>query len=387
MKKFKYKESYSGWGISEGAKHHLRGNPRSRKKMRKYKVEKFRQSGKDFYNLIMTVKELENIAKVPLFDPNTEKGYQRLPSQTRIKNAAEYITKGGVFPTSILVNYRGKINFETEDSNDLQEWGTLRLDDNQKLNIVDGQHRELSLLHAIKKMQRDDLRDFQIPVVISNFQTELEEMQNFRIINRKQKSVPTDLTDRLIAKELEETTDLEQLMRAGRYKSYRKFKSVEIVKKLNEWEKSPWYQKIKQANVTKNQAPDSTVNERSMTQSLKSYLKVTDATSNIDKNVEMIANFWKAIHELCPEAAKDEKKYPYMWNTTGIYTLHMILPTVMELAKGEYTKEKFKDILQPLPQMKSEYWQKNGLLKGIGGLGGFNKIANDIRADLVFQNQ
>ena len=355
--------------------------------MRKYKAIRFRQSGQEFFNIVWTVKELEKQTQVPLFDPDTEKGYQRSPSPTRIAKAGKFIVDGGIFPTSILINYKGQIDFDVEQNNGSYEWGTLRVRDDTKFNIVDGQHRKLALNYAINELQREDLADFHIPIVLSNFKTELSEMQNFRIINREQKSVPTDLTDRLIARELEETTDLETLMRQGHLKRYRLLKSVEIVKQINDRSSSPWHEKIKQPNVTRANAPDATVTERSMTQSLKDYLKVTDATSDINKNVDTVVNYWKAIHELCPEAAKEEDKYPYLWNTTGIYVLHMILPTVMELSKGEYTKEKFKEILKPLHQMKSEYWQNNGLLKGIGGLGGFNKIANEIKADLVFQNQ
>lgn len=123
-----------------------------------------------------------------------------------------------------------------------------------------------------------------------------------------------------------------------------------------------------------------------MTQSLKDFLKLTDATTDITKNTDILVNYWKAIHQLCPEAARDPKKYPYLWNTTGIYVLHLVLPTVMELAKGTYTTEKFKEILKQLTQMKDEHWQENGELKSIGGLGGFNKIANEIKADLVFEH-
>ena len=123
-----------------------------------------------------------------------KQGYQRKPTITRLKRIAKYLYKAGsrnaifsVFPASIILSYRGKLEFTpfTNDSN----FGSLKLKPEDKLFIVDGQHRFEGLKYAIIEDEVDELLSFNVPITIIQSNSKIDEIRQFVLINRTQKNV------------------------------------------------------------------------------------------------------------------------------------------------------------------------------------------------------
>lgn len=353
--------------------------------MRKFEVQKFVQNGQVMYSTVMTAKQLLEETTIAYYDPETGKGYQRALKPKRIKKVANFLKEGGTLPSSIVVNFRGEMDFTPNDGS--TNMGILRLPENIKANklyLVDGQHRGEGIKCAIEDPEflLTHLSDgFEFPIVITNHKTESEEMNDFRIINVNQKSVPTDLTDRLVVRDLMEKGNLSQLHEKSP-KQVKIVKAVKITEQLNKRKDSPWKEKIRQANMR--HTANTRISERSFSTSLNDFLKATEIFT-IEKSIDVIINYWNAVHEMCPEAAKKPDEYPYLWNTTGVYSLHMVLPTVVLEAGGDLSKDRFIKILKDLEAMRDKFWKKGGKLKGIGGMSGFKKIAEEIKHDLIYE--
>ncbi|MCV5754768.1 hypothetical protein OFN51_38810, partial [Escherichia coli] len=74
----------------------------------------------------------------------------------------------------------------------------LTLPFDEKLQIVDGQHRIEGLRYAIEEKGVDYLRDFPIPFVIMETPNRVVEMNQFRTINGTAKAVRTDLVNAIL---------------------------------------------------------------------------------------------------------------------------------------------------------------------------------------------
>lgn len=346
------------------------------------KALRFTQAGTPFYILVFSGLELKTNTRTPWYDPVTETGYQRKPRDTRIKKAAKYLQEGGTFPTSVLVNCRKPLDFRIEADLGIFQYGALRIPEDADLNLVDGQTRELGIEAAVNGLGVEGLDDFGLPVVLSNFPDEFTEMQHFRTINREQKSVPTDLTDRLLAKELHQKSSQEELIRSGKMGILRSWKAVQVARLLNERDESPWKDLVKPPNTQGSSASLSMVSERSMSQSLKDVIRRME-TFTPEEIAKVVVNYWRAVMKRCELASNDKDGYPYLWNTTGIYTMHMLFPAVYERALGDTSVENFERLLSKISELRSDMWVKDGDLKGIGGIGGFKKVSSELTAELI----
>jgi len=91
--------------------------------------------------------------------PDNTQGYQRLSQETRFTDARgsiiRYLTKEkGGFPTSILVNIREGLTFTEEQDYGCFSIGELEIDDNEKLWLLDGQHRVEALRRVIDENEK-----------------------------------------------------------------------------------------------------------------------------------------------------------------------------------------------------------------------------------------
>ncbi len=343
---------------------------------------RFMQGTTPFYVTVWTGQEIRTQAKAPWYNPETDTGYQRKPKRSRIVRAAKYLAKKGTFPTSVLVNCRSPIRFQVLEDFGIFQFGKIRIPDNAKLNMVDGQTRQLAIDYGAEKLGIEDLNGFGIPVILANWPDEHTEMIQFRTINREQKSVPTDLTDRLLSKELHMSSSQEELIRSGKMGMLRDWKANQVARLLNERIDSPWRELIRPPNAPESVADKSLVSERSMSQSLKEVVRRME-TFSPEEIASVATNYWRAVMNRCSEAASKPEEYPYLWKTMGIYTMHMLFSAVYERTFGDTSVENFENILSRISQLNSEFWEKDGELKGIGGIGGFKKIALGLMADLL----
>ena len=156
---------------------------------------------RSIYLTALPVKFLALRADIDRWTKTNREGYQRPPLESRLRptgraSIIRYLLKeAGILPTSVLLNIRCKLKFREEGKiTDEISFGKLIIPDNEKLWIVDGQHR----LEALKRATslRPEFAEYPVPVTIMDLDNRFEEMLLFYIVNSRQKRIPTDIAYR-----------------------------------------------------------------------------------------------------------------------------------------------------------------------------------------------
>lgn len=155
-----------------------------------------------FYSLTLPI---EVIAKCCSPNPRADdpmNGFQRKLDEARAESIADYISQGGVIPSSIILS--AQIDAECEYISRKKAL-TFNSNENSFL-IIDGQHR----VYGFRKLQERDFHDpkLRVPVVIFSDLTPVEEARVFIDVNTLQKPVPKELL--LDIKKLAETENAEE---------------------------------------------------------------------------------------------------------------------------------------------------------------------------------
>jgi len=327
-----------------------------------------------------------------------KQGYQRKPSVTRLKKIAKYLHKAdrrdaifSVFPSTIILSYRGKISFTpiSEDEN----LGTLEIPSDETFFIIDGQHRFGGLKYAIVEDEVQELLSFQVPVTIIECKSKIDEIRQFALINRTQKKVKTDLSDRLL-KTLKDLGVIDNSI-AGLEQEDWKSRAVAIAEKLNSDRESPWYGRIIRPNSPKTDI--AVAGESEFTKSLKPFLLSSWAKgqngSGINNVYGIINEYWCAWRDLIPEAFEKPAEF-VIQKTPGFHSLNRILPEVTmkctELFKKERNRKNFRDILKRIDseRLEAEWWKSSsddGASTYVG-MGPINSLAEDFEKDILESN-
>jgi DGQHR domain-containing protein len=149
--------------------------------------------GRRFYQFTIEPDRLLKIGYIShrqRLDADSVGAYQRMLRKGRLTQIRAYIDAGGVFPTNVVVNFRGKRRFDL--SGDRPEgdvnFGTLTLPNTYKSAwIIDGQHRLYGF--AGSKWAKST----QLPVLAFVGLPPSEEARMFVDINNKQVRVPRNL--------------------------------------------------------------------------------------------------------------------------------------------------------------------------------------------------
>ena len=346
------------------------------------------QNGRELYVTTMTAEQLKNeeFVRVDEYSSANNRGYQRLPADSRISAFARYISQAkGISPLSVTLSAREPVKFRSTTGN----VGKLSIPEKSPLWIVDGQHRIGGLRHLLD--DHAEYGNFALPVVIlptygvngtqDPRDAEYEEAKEFLVINRTQKGVRADLAERFLG----------QLVRAEGAKVIQGLpsqitrgiewvpKATEIVDKLNE--SGPWRGKIRMPNDPRG---TTVAAQKSFTDSLEPILASADFKAyTSDEIAEFLRRYWAAISELCPEAFERPGDY-VLQKTTGLFVLHGVFPTVARMAakSGVITKETIKEVLErePLEEfMKSDYWSSSS---GAGLMGSSLKAFGILEAKI-----
>ena len=151
---------------------------------------------KRFFQFVIEPDRLLKIAFVghrAKIDAQTIGTYQRLLKRKRLKDIAKHINlQGGIFPTNIVVNFRGRrdLRFDaaTPSGDDPTVFGTLYLPNTYKSAwVIDGQHRLYGFALS------DQFGSGKIPVLAFDNLSESDEVGLFVDINTKQVRVPASL--------------------------------------------------------------------------------------------------------------------------------------------------------------------------------------------------
>jgi len=142
------------------------------------------------YTFYVQPKKLLKFAYVARRRSLKENFYQRMLDKSRIKNIQQFLDKGGIFPTNIIISLKkGEKTFEKIDNlgitKDL-EIGILTIKNSYNACwIIDGQHR----LYSFARSKSNDL----IPCIAFDEISIEDERGFFLAINREQKPIQPDL--------------------------------------------------------------------------------------------------------------------------------------------------------------------------------------------------
>jgi DGQHR domain-containing protein len=358
------------------------------------------QDGHTVYLTSIRAEDLEEFTKIDRFDPalpidHPDQGYQRSEEMPRVKKLANWLRQnlddgdGVLMPTSLLASTRkGKLNYDKERC-------TITLSAKEKIHLVDGQHRRAGLLYAINEKGRDELRDFQVPLIIVEGLSTEDEMRQFAVVNSTQKSVRTDLVNMILTQ-----------LAAGegddviRPKEQWKVVVSRALQALNSDSSGPWYDMVVMPNETgfnKNEVEEEPtlahkklVRATSFMSSLKPIYDYLDQSlwdvqglSTAERGEQLaaiVSAFWSAIRRLNKEAFERPGDY-VLQKTPGLFALHRIckrvLPVMYE-ARRPWDVENFVTMLEPCAELHDPtFWERvGGDASKYGSMKGFAELAD-----------
>lgn len=345
------------------------------------------QKGVTLYVTALPLRVVAKYANVDRWTPDNREGYQRPLVDRRLAELARYVVQEeGVLPTSVLLCARSEdtpaVRFEPTRSEDgFADLGTLEIPEGATLWVVDGQNRLYGVLRAYERGD-DALGNYTFPVSILYGVERYDEMIHFNIINTRQRKMPTDIVDRHLLIRMQ--NEGLRMISAGRHgeREYLRGKTTHVVDILNETS-GPWQGQIAIPGVAGRE--QGLVRQHAMVYSLEPVMKDPwVATRSDDEVVKLLVNFWQALRDTMPEAFESPAEHRIQ-ATVGIYSLHMVLPSVIQicLAERDLSPSKMREIMEATG-ITSTFWHKdNGdpLILGTG-MASMRALAQYIRDQL-----
>lgn len=320
----------------------------------------------------ITVSALISKGFIPEYDPNNDTGYQRSPQSGRIKELADAINNNSVdLPTALLLNIRRK-----KEDVIIRENGKMFLDlskvKGKGIYIVDGQHRFLAVKSALENSPNDSFANYKIPFVSMLGANEYQEMEQFHIVNSKNRPVSTSLALQLLRKRAENNPDL--LAALEEQDLDWKITGQEIVNLLSRNSKI-WRDRIQLPNAKKG---TTTIPSPSMITSFQPIIKSSRffRQASLEQKIQLINAYWEGIALIIGEAfetGKDKGENGYdkfsIQKGVGVRGLHGIYPGALDLVRSAgaspFLAESFIPVLQ-------------GPIMGARGLNGNDELVEGI---------
>ena len=319
------------------------------------KVEKVRlygalviQRGRPLMLTAVNAQDVVRQAVVDVYDPTTQKGYQRVGVPSRMREAGRYYEEGGRMPNPLLVNIRAedfeKIRVEITAGERAEydeaietkgNWvgaGYIEFLADLQLWIYDGQHRAGGVGDLVKR--RDEFDDFPVPLSITLGLSEVDEMKEFYEVNTNAKSVKTDLAWELLRQMAMQDPELAyELNLQGRDWITR---GLEVVMALGNLD-GPWADRIQAPNEKKVRSDGLTMAQAQFVQSIKPVLDMALFERADPITIAQVLNaYWKGVAQVLPEPF-DPHTSPKDWviqKGPGAYTLHRVMPRVIEVIRA-----------------------------------------------------
>lgn len=294
---------------------------------------KIRQGNLTLYTTSLRVSDLRrpNFYEIETLDPDEGTGYQRVLSESRAKRLAEYLLEGhkvleAFLPTSVFLATDKLLPFD--DTKNL-----LTIDESKTgpFNVVDGQHRLRGLVLAAEK--NPELNEFEVPVNIAVGLSKVSQMAHFLIVNTTQKAVDKAVEQQIVSR-LTEMIDFEKTPVLPKWIQRQVDKgedarALAIVTHLNDEVTSPWYGKIRMANM-EDEAGEVTINQQSFVTSLKKLVltpsnPISGPNWDAERQKKVLANYWRAITSLLVE---DGDVSSVIFKTNGLHLFHGVSPAI-----------------------------------------------------------
>lgn len=364
---------------------------------------RLQQNGFKIFITGIRAEDLQDFTTIDRFDHRLEpddprQGYQRKEDMPRIKKLGNWLReqiqsrRGVLMPTAILTSTRGELVKFDETK------GAITLERSHPLYVVDGQHRRGGLRYGIHEKGLDELRGFEMPLIIVENLSREQEMQQFAVVNGTQKGVRTDLVN-MILTQLAAAKGDDFIPEKDQWKVV----VSRTIAALNDEPAGPWYHRIVMPNEqTASKADRAEHPELAHTQLVRAtsfmtslrpiydYLKQyfdhesLDSETRADRLVEVVSAFWRAVRSMNPEAFAEPGNY-VLQKTPGIFALHRmcakILP-VMHIARRPWDEANFLAMLEPCVELADPgYWDaEEGEAAKYGSMKGFAELAENLEA-------
>ncbi len=256
-----------------------------------------------------------------------KKGYQRLLSEKRAKDIAEYVNDGGIIPGCIILSAQNNANLVFNDNQIIFE------EHDDSFFVIDGQHRLYGANYAKNNIQ--------IPVYIFNDLEIEEEVQYFLDVNSKQKGVPKTLRIEL-TKFLSEPGSKDEIR-------------LKLFNQLNEDPESPLFNRL--SSTTSVPGKLSHVPFQHVIDPIleKEPMNVFD----FEKKYMILKNFLQAVDSILTDNFGDSKKLTKTVFFNAIFNnFNMICNRV--IMRGSYQLENFIQVIEPIKDIDFDEYKGTG---------------------------
>lgn len=298
------------------------------------------------------------------------RGYQRLRNTEKVDSIADFISKiKGIMPPSVLVGIRDpKVKYEGNS-----KIGVLKVPENARLYVVDGQHRIWGYRRLGERGEADG--EFSLPAVFlcptiwsRDLRPDVEEGKQFITINKTQSKVKKELVDAFVYSlaspdTIEPKYNLDGVSADIRKEMRRRIRARSVAVNLCNW--PAWKNKVREPNSSRK---ESIIGITSLVDTLASDVVEhpryqTRMPGDIAKDVE---HYWEAILECYPHAKVDSRHY-WVQKLLGIAVFHKLFPYI-DAATADKSTQGYYDILKKKAKLLPEerFWGKSGKARESG---------------------
>ena len=359
---------------------------------------RFEQSGQTLYLTAMKASELLACCHTDEWNPAIgwdldKQGYQRMPVPAHVERIAAFLTESPnpVMPNAALLSAResarGVLPFTPVGDGANPVAGTLEIPDGRQLCIVDYQHRARGLHMAIEELQATSLADFMMPVIILADVPRYEEIQQFHVINSKQKRIDTDLGLALLQTLASALGEAELGNLAGPGNFYR-IRGTRLTFSLAARASGPWVGKIAQPHELPQ--PGVVIKVKSFVDSLAHVLSKRASCSFLDDEplLDVLTEFWTALEAIVP--ASFAAPTSQIQRTVGVYAFHIVFARFLYPrlnARATTTMNDFRAALLPAADeyINDRFWAAKGPANVYVGSSGYRNLARRIADKLVLR--
>jgi DGQHR domain-containing protein len=314
----------------------------------------FPQGGHQLVLLNVSAKILYSVCVINQREENKDEGYQRTLSPARADRIAEFIDKGNLLPTSVLVSFG--------DDAKVTDSGTkLTIPNRPNAGwIIDGQHRLAGAHRAAN--------DIVVPVVAFLGLPLKEQILCFVTINKEQKGVPSSLYLDLLPQLPPTQTEAE----AARERA------ADLGQLMKRDEQSPFYAKIVATTAPKQ-------GELSLTNFVRKVASLVrrDGRLNTLRDEErqaVLDNYYRGLEQIFPQEYR--KSNSVFFKTLGFGAVMSVLPSFLDAtinrSRGGFTAKDAADTFKLISHFEFSSWHERGT-----GTQAEAAAADDLRRELL----
>lgn len=347
-------------------------------KFEKYYIS-IKQNSFTMYLMKITVYELIENTFIELYDHDTGYGYQRKLVPNHYRKIAKFIqeAENPIMPSSIICAIdSANVKFDKD-----------RIIFEDKLRVVDGQHRREGLIYYLEHYKDDKLilSQYELPmivIIIDNEEDKLIEVETFVNINSKAKPVKTDLAVELREK-LRRKNDFEFKSKMDFIESI----ATSVTKVCNETKWQPWENMIRMAEEQSQKPVGLNTFKNSLNPMINTYLefmnidykKIQRDEKEYDDIVFEIATIlieaWKVVYIKWTMAFEKYKEFNIM-KSVGVYAINLVISDCIK-NYGINANKEFTLIINSNKETIS-IWKRGGEFSGLSSDQGFRNIADRI---------